>query len=153
MSIIYEALKKSQKTRAAKKSMPKIRLPEMPRLRMPQLKRKEVILLALIFSAFFIMIYMMKTTTPPGANSLFSINEPAMKASPVAAAQQRAIARLKLEGVFLSENERLAMINHRTYHEGDNINGMMVTSIALDRVTLQNKSRSMVLRSNVTDID
>lgn len=152
MSIIYEALKKSQKTRAAKKSMPKINMPKISRIAIRKFNRKEVILIAMIFSALFMTLFMMSAKTPPGANTMFSINQPVFKASPVVA-QQAAVTRLKLEGVFLSDNERLAMINHRTYHEGDNINGMQIISIAFDRVTLQNKARSMVLRSNVTDID
>ncbi len=152
MSIIYEALKKSQKTRAAKKSMPNISMPKISRLRLPKLSRKEMILIALIFSAFFITYFMIKTQTPPGANAMFSVNQLVIKPSPVVI-QQAAMTRLKLEGVFLSENERLAMINHRTYHEGDNVNGMKIVSIAFDRVTLQSKARSMVLRSNVTDVD
>tara|TARA_R110000868_G_scaffold82247_3_gene232281 strand:- start:1188 stop:1616 length:429 start_codon:yes stop_codon:yes gene_type:complete len=141
LSIIYDALKKSQRARAGKVSLKVAHL--------KQDKRKQVILMLLILTCLFVIVATLTLTN----ETSFSKQLLGQKKLPIQHAP-RALAikqpTLLLEGVFLSDNERLAMINHQSYHEGDKINGMQIVSIAFDQVTLQNKKRSMILRSNLT---
>ncbi|HTM64118.1 MAG TPA: hypothetical protein VL360_06410 [Gammaproteobacteria bacterium] len=143
MSIIYDALKKSQEARAAK-----IQIPRRPR-KLKVVKRKNIIITMLILSTIFTIIAALTTPGSPGLKlPMFGKKNAKPPASAIAAAP-----RLMLEGVFLSDTEKLAMINHRSYHEGDSINGMQVVSIAFDQVKLGNKQRSIVLRSALTQLD
>lgn len=152
MSIIYEALRKSQKTRAVNKRVPRLRMPRLRVATLPtvDINRKNMILLFMIFLTLFFTSVMINAKSPPGANWLFAAKPSDNK---VIALKQTVMPRLMLDGVFLSSRERLVMINHRAYHEGDNVFGMRITNIALDRVTLENKTRRMVLQSAITDID
>ncbi len=143
MSIIYDALKKSQHARAAKV--------QVSIARKPVNRRKQIIMISLIMTCLFVIVATLTMNGQP-AIARFAKNDVIIKPTPAALAMASG-PRLMLEGVFLSENERLAMINHRAYHEGDNINGMQVVTIAFDQVTLQNKSRSLVLRSALTQFD
>lgn len=151
MSIIYDALKKSQKNRAA--SQP-VRIRQ--RLRLPQVKMinvswKNMILILGILTSLYVMVMMLTVQDPPGAKRLFAQQQ--VIRIPVSKARLASAPRLMLEGVFLSENEQLAMINHRTYHVGDKVNGMQVVNIALDEVTLQDKKHSVVLRNTITALE
>ncbi len=141
MSIIYDALKKSQKARSA-------RAPSVVSITR-HLNRKKMIMVLVIGVALFATTATLLLTGPSTSASILSQNTVKTLPVPVIASAPR----LMLEGVFLSENERLAMINHHTYHEGDRVNGMQVMSIAFDQVTLQNKSRSLTLRSALTQLD
>lgn len=113
------------------------------------LNRKKMIMVLVIGVALFATTATLLLTGPSTSASILSQNTVKTLPVPVIASAPR----LMLEGVFLSENERLAMINHHTYHEGDRVNGMQVMSIAFDQVTLQNKSRSLTLRSALTQLD
>ncbi len=43
-----------------------------------------------------------------------------------------------LNGVFVSEEEKIAMVNNRFFNIGDSIDGMKVVSIEADKIKLQN---------------
>ena len=156
MSIIYEALKKSQKTRAAgtkHKPAMRVNVAKIARWRPPQVSRKNMILISAILSAMFFTLYFLSAQTPPGSHLMFSQEKFVVKPLAANAIKRLPMPHLNLECVFLSENEKLAMINHHSYHVGDKINGMSITSIAMDRVTLQDKQRSLVLRSAMAELD
>lgn len=51
---------------------------------------------------------------------------------------------LILNGVFLSENERVAMINQQYLHKGDMINGMQLLKITANKVILRNADQELV---------
>ena len=150
MSIIYDALKKSQKTRAAKSKPTTARVIA---LKIAD-KRKHIIITLLILTCLFCIV---AAFTISGGSSLrlalISKNSPPpVKLQPVVV-KIAAAPRLMLDGVFLSEKEKLAMINHHSYHEGDMINGMQVVSIGFDEVELKNNARSIKLRSALTQLD
>jgi hypothetical protein len=166
LSIIYDALKKSQKARATQSpqprrqlrmpnipNMPRMpRIPRIPRISVMKVNRKNMILMLLILTSLFIMAMMLTVQDPPGASHLFA-QEQFVKKPLLAKASTTSSPRLMLEGVFLSDNEQLAMINHHSYHVGDKVNGMQVVNIALDEVTLQDKKHSVVLRNTITALD
>jgi hypothetical protein len=150
LSIIYDALKKSQKTRAAKSRTPTARVIA----RKLADKRKHVLFTLLILTSLFFIITAL-TMTGGSSLRLKLISKkapPPVKVQPVVV-KLAAAPRLMLDGVFLSEREKLAMINHHSYHEGDTINGMQVVSIGFDEVELKGNSRSIKLRSALTQLD
>jgi hypothetical protein len=51
-----------------------------------------------------------------------------------------------LNGVFVSEEEKIAMVNNRFFNIGDSIDGMKVVSIEPDKIKLQNKNNILELR-------
>ncbi len=154
MSIIYDALKKSQKARATQSTRirKQLRMPRLPRITVMKVDRKNLIMVLLILTSLFIMAMMLTMQEPPGANRLFA-QQQFVKKRVLAKAKLTPSPRLMLEGVFLSDNEQLAMINHHTYHVGDKVNDMQVVNIALDEVTLQDKKHSVVLRNTITALD
>lgn len=146
MSIIYDALKKSQKTRAAQ---PQLRTTPF---KFKKLDRKNTIISLLIMTCLFVIAATLALPTPSASTRLYG-DATAVKPMTARTLKLASAPRLMLEGVFLSDNERLAMINHRTYHEGDKVNGMRIVNIALDEVTLQNKKRSLVLRNSIAQLN
>ena len=142
MSIIYDALKKSQHARANKSQ---IAVAQRPRL-----TRKNVIITLLILTSLFVVAATITITNQHAKNAALS-QKKVVPVKPIVAIAQA--PRLMLEGVFLSENEKLAMINHHTYHEGDNVHGMQIVNIAFDQVTLKNNNRLIKLRSVLTQLD
>lgn len=146
MSIIYDALKKSQQARAAKKT-------PITFVRKQRISRKNMILTLLILTCMFasVMIFTMSTES---ALKLPILGQKLSSAKPVPIALRvKAAPRLMLDGVFLSDTEKLAMINRRSYHEGDVISGFKVVSIAFDQVRLKDKSRSITLRNALTQLN
>lgn len=55
------------------------------------------------------------------------------------------VVRLLLQGVFLSNNEKVALINNQTLHVGDSIQGKKVISISFDQVKLQDENGILTL--------
>ncbi len=51
-----------------------------------------------------------------------------------------------LNGVYVSEAEKVAMVNNRFFYIGDNIDGMKVTGIELDKIKLENQNGIVELR-------
>lgn len=51
----------------------------------------------------------------------------------------------KLTGVFLSEQEKIALINNHYYHLGDTLDGMQIVRIELNRVLLRNNNQKLIL--------
>jgi len=146
LSIIYDALKKSQKARAKSQ--------RITVMRMPGNRRTQIIATLLLLTGLFVMAVAIKliatTTKPELAQNIQPVKLPAALPAAVEAASA---PRLLLEGVFVSEREKLAMINHHAYHEGDLLNGMQVINISFEQVTLKGKSRSLTLRSDLTQFD
>lgn len=55
-------------------------------------------------------------------------------------------AKNSLNGVFISHDEKTALINNQFYNEGDNVDGMKIISIKNDGVMLKNNEATLVLR-------
>lgn len=145
MSIIYDALKKSQHARTTK-----ARVEAAPSTNN---KRKHIIITLLILTCLFAIVAALTLTGGTSLNlPLLSKKAPPVKVQ-TAALPVTPAPRLMLEGVFLSDTEKLAMINHHPYHVGDHVNGMQVINIAFDQVTLANQNRSVTLRTALTQFD
>lgn len=71
--------------------------------------------------------------------------EPAVNPFPVAAASSQ--NRLMLNGVLISDEQKIALINNQPYHLGDMVDDMEIVSIELNTVTLKNAFHTMVLRT------
>lgn len=54
-----------------------------------------------------------------------------------------------LNGVFVSDDEKVAMVNNRFFNMGDSIDGMKIVSIEPDKIKLQNENGMMELRITV----
>lgn len=145
MSIIYDALKKSQQVRSSRKTRVAVAVKQ-------RITRKNVIIMLLLLTTIFVISATITISGRLINNAKLSENKPIAKPRPPVVAIARA-PRLMLEGVFLSSTEKLAMINHHTYHEGDTVNGMQVVNIAFDQVTLKNNTHSIQLRSVMTQLD
>lgn len=135
LSIIYDALKKSQNKRTQNK--PKVKVAR----RSFKLSRMQLIIL-LTGTCLFLIAAAINMTDNTTLNLRMAKNKPVIKTTP--------IPKLKLDGVFLSDSETLAMINKHSYHIGDALHGMKVVNITLDTVTLQNAQKSIVLRNDIS---
>lgn len=148
MSIIYDALKKSQQARAEKPALTVSRKAGSVRM-----NRKDMILTLLILTCLFATAVIV-TMSAESALNLPIIGKKIAGAKPKPVALRiNAAPRLMLDGVFLSDKEKLAMINRRSYHEGDVISGFKVVSIAFDQVRLKDQTRSITLRNALTQLN
>jgi hypothetical protein len=127
----------------------------MPRVSIKNLnlKRKELIYLMLIFTFLFFTVALLLSDMPAVNVTMQSSDLASSKPIPIAKLKKAMTPKLMLEGVFLSENESLAMINHQAYRIGDSVNDMKVISISMEQVTLQGNNRSQILRSSVTSFN
>lgn len=141
MSIIYDALKKSQQARAAKAPIAVARK--------KRINRKQAMISLLVLTTIF-MIVTALTMTRGKSLSLPLLSRHEIKPTAIAL---NAAPRLMLDGVFLSDTEKMAMINRHSYHEGDSVNGMKVVSIAFDKVQLKNQTHSIILRNALTELN
>jgi len=55
-----------------------------------------------------------------------------------------------LDGVFLSNNMNVALINKQTMRLGDRVNGMKIVAINLDTIKLQGENGTIELRAGAT---
>lgn len=55
-----------------------------------------------------------------------------------------------LNGVFVSDNVKIAYVNNEMFHLGDSLHGMKIVAINLDAIILQSKKGKMVLRPGYT---
>lgn len=151
MSIIYEALKKSQKIRSASKPEPKVKA--IPAKRHGNARNHLII--TLLFLTCLFTIYMAATMPhgkllPSLSMTKKTINHDAAAATKRALAKREPvfiIPKLRLDGVFLSNREKMAMIDNKAYHLGDEVKGMKLVSITLDKVKLKHKKQTLTLRN------
>ena len=103
MSIIYDALKKSQKARATQPQPARIQLrmraPRLPRIKIMKMNRKNMIMTLLILTSLFIMVMMLTAQEPPGAKRLFA-QQQFVNTLSLPKAKLASSTRLMLEGVF-----------------------------------------------------
>lgn len=133
MSIIYDALQKTQANRDAIISG----APKKSR------KRLKIILISLILSVFTISLISYFSTIAPSKKKLVKkIPKPPVVVKHVVPP----LPQLTLNGFFLSDDESIAMINNRIMHVGDTIENMKVMSISENGVELGDSERHMVLK-------
>lgn len=142
MSIIYDALKKSQQARAAKAPIAVARK--------KRINRKHVMITLLVLTTIFMIAAALSMTGGSSLSLPLLGRQSPPKSTAVAL---NAAPRLMLDGVFLSDTEKMAMINRRSYHVGDSVSGMKVVSIAFDQVQLKNQTHSIILRNALTELN
>ena len=62
------------------------------------------------------------------------------------------ISKMKVafEGVFLADNTRIALINKKSLHVGDEVNGLKIIAINRDTIDLQSDSGIIQLHAGAT---
>lgn len=55
----------------------------------------------------------------------------------------------RLNGVFISEEEKMAMINNHFFNLGDIVDGLKIVNIEFDRIKLKNEQGSLELRITI----
>jgi hypothetical protein len=159
MSIIYEALKKTQANpeSASRENLPKNKDLINPR---PSLFKKHAGLAAsgAVLGILFTWIITHKLPAPAGAPapivktglptplSLPKNSKAAQKALG-AAGSPGALPHLLLNGIVLSEDGNIAMINDQICKAGDEIEGAKITRITSSQVTLGFRNQEIVLKN------
>lgn len=62
------------------------------------------------------------------------------------AVSQAGTSPLRLNGVFVSDRLKVAMINSHIYRKGESVNGMKITAIELNRVHLDRDGAELILK-------
>jgi len=128
LSIIYDALQKTQTVRQT----PTI---ESPTKNKVVHSNKIFLLLLLAFSlclSLFLYTHYYPHKKPSIPPAPLKIATPIAKHTPL-----KAPINLVLRGVFISDNEKVALINNKMLHVGDSYQGIKVLAIQLDKVKLK----------------
>jgi len=155
VSIIYDALQKTQKNRAAvvgampaEKEIPRTVEKVIPLAKYKNIEWIDVLLLVVILCLLLAVIHAShhkwkKYISQKQYAQVMLLN------SQKQALQLEARAGFKkshvLNGVFLSTNEKVALINNKSFHMGDTVDGMKLVSLELNKVKLQNSNSTLVL--------
>ena len=155
MSIINEALKKAQQIRKNSKSnrADTAPTPEAQAESKPDPKKPRV-----IDKAQFLFTWKMASLLTVAALlivMLFANQQRVMSYTHTYA--QKATnpsihhkIKIAFEGVMLSDDARIALINKQSMHVGDAINGMRIIAINLDSIDLQSENGAIELKSGAT---
>jgi hypothetical protein len=148
VSIIYDALKKTQQNRVS----------YTENLILQQPKRKYFWLLPTALITGFVLFVVVsfyiypriKFNTLPSDFAGASVNSIAAKTKVKTKTNIEATVstsnKFVLNGVFLSDNVKIAMINNQSYAEGDTIDNMKVVSVEANQVRLQNSDQNILLK-------
>ncbi len=130
MSILYDALKKTQLKSSVVNST--ITITKKSK-KWSWLIISLAALLGLLIAAFSIYYITAKPKPKPQPEKpkMVGVKKPAPLPKPIVKK-----VNLSLMGVFISDDEKVAMINNRLMHIGDVIEGMKVVSIELEGVKL-----------------
>lgn len=165
MSIIYDALQKTQKNRQKPQKtffLKKFRLPSI---------WFDLIILAIIATLLFMIIvayyprvvayfkrpHVAEEKLPDVAQKPATTvtGQPVLPVAPVSheAEIQAQIAHETaykskniLNGVFLSDQEKVVLINNQTYHIGDVVDGMMIVNINSNSIKLQDGKHTIIMK-------
>lgn len=144
MSIIYEALKKTQTSPDGinRQSPAGVKDPANPK---PSLFKKQAglsiagVALGIIFT--WLITNRLSSPLSPPRN-----NKPQQKARHTAG-PSGVLPQLLLNGIVLSEDGSIAMINDQICKAGDEIEGAKIVEITPSRVTLSFKNQEIVLKN------
>ncbi len=150
MSIIFDALQKTQQKREKKPG-----LDWQITTAKNTIEWVDTILLLLILSLLSVIAYHYFRTVMN--HSAHVVAMPAVKqaiSAPPVVAQAESVPApeamghaLVLNGVYVSNQEKLALINNQSYHLGDMVDDLKIVGIEFNRVTLQSKTGKMTLTS------
>jgi hypothetical protein len=173
VSIIYEALKKTQLNREVKRNPVRKVNRNHFKMRMrinirdfdwPDVALAGVIGVLLVTSVSVYSIHFAHKfshhtlvasnthhTAAPVAKA--GLHQPVANAAQVALPPETVITGtdntdLVLNGVLLSDEEKLALINNKTFHVGDMVGGMRIVSIDFNSVKLASGGQLMTLRTS-----
>ena len=124
MSIIYDALQKTQKIQTAEETIQK---------KSNKRPLRTIVLLLATMIVFIIFI-----STDPSLIK-WSHRQPAPLVSNT---------KLNLNGVFLSDDTKVAMINNHLFHVGNTVNNMRIVSIDYEGVKLANGKNIIFLQQS-----
>jgi hypothetical protein len=156
VSIIYEALRKTQRNREVRN------MPTRERIAVRNLDWLDKALVVFIITLFvFILILYWPHFTKQRPEQQAAVATPVTVQAGMAAPVQTVIPakeaasvapastnNLLLNGVLVSDNEKLALINKKMYHIGDNVDGLKILSIDINTVQLQDEQgRTVTLRT------
>lgn len=141
MSIIYKALEKTQRNLIHKRDNYR----ERPWL--------DMVLYAIIICLLLVVGF----AYYPKIKKYFHkpiVVQKTIVAAPVAVAIKNAVpteiayqGKLILNGVFMSDQEKIALINNQPMHVGDSVEGKKIISIDLNKVKLQDQSNILILKA------
>lgn len=156
MSIIYDALQKTQKTRDAQAQAAEGPASNATAHRMVRL---DIVLMAIIVVMLIVEIIMHyprshQAVQPPHVAKAAPVVQPQPQAQtqpPLDAALNTALEDYRdnhtVNGVFMSEKDKLALIDSKPYHVGDDVDGMTIVAINMNSVKLRNLDRTVVLKA------
>lgn len=133
MSIIYDALQKAQKKRENQtlRLQPKI-----------QSSRNWRRILMLSFACITVVIFVSIVISQIDFHQI-----PKSKSIPVTKPEKK--MKLLLNGVLLSNETNIAMINNKPFSVGDKIDEMTIISIDQEKVVLKNDERELSIKIGV----
>lgn len=126
MSIIYEALKKTQDNRQTIHKEVVI-----PR------NNKTLMILLLMFGILISAFFVYEKFGVTGENSTKSMKQVALNKEHPA---------IQISGTFLSDKIRMAMINHELYHVGDTVGDLKIIGIESDKVEFRNDKGDVAVK-------
>ena len=146
MSIIYDALKKTQQARKGSSNSTANTAPskfvKATKARIMRLKfKKPLLILGVVSVLMLLLVTAIQYVQLNRARS----TPPAPKKVVIDASQYK--MKHVLNGVFISENETVAMINKSLFHRGDTIDGMTIASIDTEGVQMKHEDQVVFLNT------
>jgi hypothetical protein len=141
VSIIYDALQKTQRNRSVSRDI----YPDRANYRARWIDI-GLIAAVVLLSAFVIYAYWPLITNHfKHASSVKTATVGAKESPPLVAAPVP--DNLVLNGVLMSDQNQTALINNQFYHLGDAVGGMRIVSIELNNVKLQDGNKIVILKT------
>ena len=142
MSIIYDALQKTQKNRENKQSHSIGMSPKRSQW-------LDVILGVVIVS---LLVFVVVGYYPRWSAKKAVVIQPKSVVAAIQPVVKRSVeipykGNLVLNGVFISDQEKLALINNQSLHVGDTVEGMKIVSVSQSSVKLRKEGQVFVLRT------
>jgi hypothetical protein len=158
VSIIYEALKKTQLNRETKRNVSRPRRRTMPFMQdweWIDVGLAALIGILLIACVSLYVVHFAHRSSHSGNNHSAATSSRSTSTTASMIEQTASTSSddapdekdLVLNGVLLSDEEKLALINNKTFHVGDMVEGMRIVSIDFNSVKLANGKQLMTLRT------
>lgn len=155
MSIIYNALQKTQENRA-QENLTKENLESKRNtsdvvshlIFSARFKKISVLVLAFLFSLFILTQYVILKKRLPHASDAKS-SASLVKTDKTTKPINQPYRELELNGVFVSNQNKIAMINNQAFGLNDTVDGMKIIAIDLHSVKLKNEKGVIVLHSAI----
>ena len=141
MSIIYNALQKTQAALSEKTAAPVASEPTVAAspVSKDEASRRDYLLLSVAALLVLVAGMTMQQHWPAPAQKQVALVKPL---PPVV------MPSLVVNGIFLSAHDTMAIVNQKTLHIGDSISGMRVVGINLQGVRLQDHQHAVLLPSS-----